>query len=347
MWYQGILDRGLVPDRLIRQAIRRRCHQRLENQGRGGPSAREERLARFLAELRAAPIAAHTDAANEQHYELPPEFFTAVLGRHRKYSCGYWPEGVASLDQSEERMLELTAERAGLADGQRILELGCGWGSLSLFMAARFPNARVLAVSNSNPQRMFITAEAEARGLTNLEVRTADMNDFEPGDRFDRVVSVEMFEHMKNYGELLRRIAGWLLPGGALFVHMFVHRRFAYHYEAEGPDDWMARYFFTGGTMPSEDLLDRFDDHLQVARRWKVSGLHYQKTCEAWLRLMGQRRDTVRPILAATYGPSQVSRWWVRWRVFFMACSELFGYGGGEEWFVGHFLLQPGREGPP
>jgi len=242
-------------------------------------------------------------------------------------------------------MLELTAARAGLADGQRILELGCGWGSLSLFLAERFPRATLLAVSNSHPQRESITAEAKRRGLTNLEVRTTDINTFDPGERFDRVVSVEMFEHMKNYGELLRRIAGWLLPEGALFVHMFVHRQFAYHYVAEGPDDWMARHFFTGGTMPSYDLLDHFADHLQVTERWQVSGLQYQKTCEAWLRRMDERSRTVRPILEATYGSDQTARWWVRWRVFFMACAELFGFGDGREWFVGHYLLRPGMSG--
>jgi cyclopropane-fatty-acyl-phospholipid synthase len=341
MWYQGILDRGWVPDWMIRRAIRKRCATRLATEDQGDPAAQERRLAGFLDELRAAPIAAHTDLANEQHYELPPEFFTTVLGRHRKYSCGYWPAGCSSLDASEEHMLDLTASRADLADGQRILDLGCGWGSVSLYLAERFPAAEILAVSNSNPQREFITAAARSRRLDNLEVRTADINTFEPADRFDRVVSVEMFEHMKNYGELLRRICGWLKPEGSLFVHIFVHRRFAYHYQAEGPDDWMARHFFTGGTMPSFDLLEHFSDHLEVAEKWRVDGTHYQKTCEAWLRQMDSNRNALRPILAATYGPAEVTRWWVRWRVFFMACAELFGYAGGKEWFVGHYLLRP------
>jgi cyclopropane-fatty-acyl-phospholipid synthase len=340
MWYQGILDRGLVPDWVIRRAIRRRCRRRLAQEDCGSSAAQQARMAGFLEELRNSPIAVHTEAPNVQHYELPPEFFGTFLGRHRKYSCGYWPEGVTSLDESEERMLALTAQRAGLADGQRILDLGCGWGSLALYLAEGFPTAQILAVSKSRQQGSYIAAEARSRGLTNLEVRTADINTFDPGEPFDRVVSVEMFEHMKNYGELLKRIANWLLPQGALFVHMFVHKRFAYHYEAEGPDDWMARHFFTGGTMPSDGLLESFPDHLQVVERWQVSGLHYQKTCEAWLRRLDANRTQVLPLLAQTYGPDQVTRWWVRWRVFFMACAELFGFRGGGEWYVGHYLLR-------
>lgn len=341
MWYQGILDRGLVPDQVIRRAIRQRCQRRLDQESTSDSAAREAKLAAFVAELKASPIAVHTDDANEQHYEVPPEFFAEVLGRFRKYSCGYWPEGVATLDQSEEHMLALTAERAGVTDGMSILDLGCGWGSLSLYLAECFPEAKILAVSNSFRQGEFIRATARARGLTNLRVRTDDINTFDPGEKFDRVVSVEMFEHMKNYGELLRRIADWLRPAGALFVHMFVHARLAYHYQAEGPDDWMARHFFSGGTMPSDDLLMHFPEHLEVAEGWQVSGIHYQKTCEAWLRRMDSRRDQIKPILAATYGKDEVTRWWVRWRVFFMACAELFGFDEGRQWYVGHYLLRP------
>ncbi|MEZ4387742.1 MAG: cyclopropane-fatty-acyl-phospholipid synthase family protein [Candidatus Krumholzibacteriia bacterium] len=334
MWYQGILDRGLVPDWLIRRAIRRRCAARLARE-----TDRDGRAA-FIAGLRRSPVALHSELANVQHYEVPPAFFAAVLGPRRKYSCGLWNAGVETLAEAEEAMLDLTCERAALADGQRILDLGCGWGALSLYAAERYPGSRITAVSNSRDQGAFIRAEAATRRLGNVEVVTADVNTFAPDGCFDRVVSVEMFEHLKNYGEMLARIARWLRPDGRLFVHMFVHRSLAYHYESEGPDDWMARHFFTGGTMASFDLLRDFADHLVVSRDWEVPGLHYQRTCEAWLANLDARKDAVLPILAATYGPDQVTRWRVRWRVFFMACSEMFGYGDGHEWVVAHYRLR-------
>ena len=333
MWYQGILDRDLVPDRFIRQAIRRRCAERLRREW--GHFDRDA----FVAELQAMPVALHTDLANEQHYEVPPAFFDLVLGPRRKYSCAYYPDGVNGLAEAEEAMLALTCERAGIRDGQRILDLGCGWGSFSLWAAEKYPTARITAVSNSRDQGAFIRDEAARRGLDNLEVLTADVNDFDPEGNFDRVVSIEMFEHLKNYGEILRRIADWLAPDGRLFVHIFCHRELAYHYESEGPDDWMAQHFFTGGTMPSFDLFEAFDTHLRVVEKWRVPGGHYRDTCEDWLRNMDARKAEVRPILAGAYGPEQVTRWWVRWRVFFMACAELFAFGGGEEWFVGHYLF--------
>ena len=337
MWYQGILDRGLVPDGLIRRAIRRRCAARLEIE-----QARYDRDA-LVAELKTMPIALHTDLANEQHYEVPPAFFELVLGPRRKYSCALFEAGTGDLGAAEEAMLALTGERAGIRDGQRILDLGCGWGSFSLWAAERYPAAAITAVSNSRDQGDFIRAEAARLNLDNLEVQTADVNDFVPTATYDRVVSIEMFEHLKNYAAILERIAGWLNPDGRLFVHIFCHRQLAYHYEAEGPDDWMARHFFTGGTMPAFDLLDAFGEHLQVVQKWRVPGGHYRDTCEAWLANMDARRTELRPILADAYGDDQITRWWVRWRVFFMACAELFAYGGGGEWFVGHYLLAPRR----
>lgn len=342
-----LIERGWVPDALTRMGIRHLLATRLRDEDKGDPAAQDLALQRLLAELRASPMALHTDKANEQHYELPPAFFQRIMGRYLKYSAGYWPPGVETLSDAEAAMLALTGERAQLAAGQRILELGCGWGSLTLWMAERYPNARIQAVSNSRPQREFIEAECRRRGIGNVQVFTADMNDFATDQRFDRVVSVEMFEHMRNYQRLLQRIAGWLQPGGKLFVHVFSHRRFAYPFETEGADNWMGRCFFTGGLMPSHDLLTHFQEDLTLEERWRLNGRHYQRTAEAWLANQDQHRAELLALFAAVYGPDQAARWFQRWRVFFMACAELFGYGGGEEWGVSHYRFgqPPGRAG--
>ena len=331
----SLLEKNLLPDWLIRSGIRRLLAGRIREE-----TARYDRPA-YVADLKTRPLAEQTAAANEQHYEVPTRFYQLCLGRNLKYSGCLYPTGRESLDEAEDVMLALYAERARLADGQHILELGCGWGSLALYNATKFPAAQITAISNSRTQKEYIDAEAKKRGLTNLRIVTADINgfDIEPG-RFDRVVSVEMFEHLKNYQRLFANIARWLKPGGLLFTHIFTHSRFSYHFVAQGPTDWMSRHFFTGGQMPAHDLLPHFQDDLKLVSEWKVDGTHYQKTAEHWLQNMDRHRAEIMPLFAQTYGPEQATKWWAYWRVFYMSCAELWGYRGGEEWLVSHYLFR-------
>lgn len=337
------MERGWLPDAVIRWGIRRLCTARLREAHVNDCEKQQQELQAFIEEMRRGPVAPVPHQANAQHYEVPAAFYEHVLGRHRKYSSCLWPVGVTTLDDAEEVALSVTCERADLQDGQQILELGCGWGSLSLWMAEHFPKSRIVGVSNSVSQRRSIEETAARRGLKNLQIITADMNRFETDQRFDRVVSVEMFEHMRNYEELLRRIAGWLQPAGKLFIHIFCHRLAAYAYETEGEGNWLGRHFFTGGIMPSDHLLYSFAHDLQIEQHWRWGGTHYQKTAEAWLANLDRNRAAVLPVLRQTYGDSDAERWYHRWRVFFLACAELFGYRAGQEWWVSHYRLRPVR----
>ena len=338
-------ERGLLPDGLIRLGIRSLLRGRLALESRCAAGGLERALDARLLQMRQSPIAVSPAAANDQQYETPAEFFRLVLGPRLKYSAGLWPDGVTTLAGAESAMLETTAERAGIEDGMRVLDLGCGWGALSLWMAERFPRAQITAVSNSTGQARHIMAQQELLGLGNLRVVTADMNHFQPSSLFERIVSVEMFEHMRNYERLLGRIASWLHPGGALFVHLFCHRFYSYLFEVGDGADWMARHFFTGGMMPSVDLLLRCAGPLELVRQWKVGGRDYERTLRAWLANLDARRDEVEQVLGAGEAPGAGRLRVGRWRLFLLACAELFGYRAGREWFVAHYLLRPGRTG--
>ena len=329
-------ENGRLPYWLIRYGIRKRLAKKLKYESTVAQRTQDS----IVDVLSQKPIAEDTDKANEQHYELPPKFFKTVLGSHLKYSSAIWSPKCDSLDQSEKDALELLSHRAQLRNGQRVLDLGCGWGSFSLWAAKRFPESQFVCVSNSQPQGEFIRGRIKEEGICNLEVCTADMNGYDPKGTFDRIVSVEMFEHMRNYDHLLERIASWLAEDGLMFVHIFTHKDFAYTYNAEDESEWMAKYFFTGGVMPSHKLLAQFDKHLRVTDSWRISGEHYQKTLDAWLEKFDQNEESIRRMFSECYGKDDTNTWMWRWRLFFLACSELFGYKKGTEWGVSHYVFR-------
>jgi cyclopropane-fatty-acyl-phospholipid synthase len=332
-----LAESGVVPDLLLRWGIRRMLAERLREERRGGPAAVAERRRLYLADLERSPVALHTDAANEQHYALPPAFFEQVLGPHLKYSACLWNSGTNTIGVAEAAMLECYRARAELIPGQRVLDLGCGWGSFTLWAAAQFPTSSFLAVSNSPAQIAYVRAQATARGLDNVDARVADVNGFAAHQAFDRIVSVEMLEHVRNYRTLFERIAGWLTPSGKFFAHVFCHRELLYPFETDGDDDWMARHFFTGGLMPSADTLPHFQEHLHLERRWLLDGSHYARTAQSWLSRFDTNAASIENLLSEVYGEIEIARWMQRWRMFFMACEELFGYRSGSEWLVGHY----------
>lgn len=340
-----LAEQGKLPDPLIRFGIRRLCQQRLVDEYCNDPETQQRRYQSLIDKLHASPIAIATDTANEQHYEVPTEFYQRALGKRLKYSCAYYQlhqnSATQRLDEAEHAMLALYGERAQLRDGLRILELGCGWGSLTLWMAEKYPASSITAVSNSATQKTFIDQQCAERGFANVTVITADVNQLDLGDKqFDRAISIEMFEHMRNYQQLFKHLSGWLKPQGKLFVHIFAHRYLMYPFEVKGSDDWMSKYFFTGGLMPSIDTLLHFQDQFKLRQRWLVNGQHYERTANDWLRNIDQHRQKIITLFSDTYGSDDATRWFNRWRLFFIACAELFGSKGGREWMVAHYLFE-------
>jgi len=335
----SMVEKGLIPDLLVRIGIRALLRKRLIDINSSECELADKNQMKMISVMNNSPIAMNTSSANEQHYEVLPEFYELVLGERFKYSCCFWGEDTNNLDTAEINALKITCKRAKLSDGQTVLDMGCGWGSLSLWIAENYPNSSVLSVSNSKTQKTFIENIAKSKNFTNINVITKDMKEFNTDKKFDRIVSLEMFEHMKNYKKLFNRVSKWLNNDGLFFMHIFCHKTVPYEFIDNGPNDWMSRHFFTGGIMPSDDLPLFFQDDLSIAKRWRWNGNHYAKTCNAWLKRMDSQESTIMPVLERVYGDNK-KKWQQRWRIFFMSCSELFAFSGGNEWYVSHYLFK-------
>jgi cyclopropane-fatty-acyl-phospholipid synthase len=334
-----LIGNGMVPDFILRKGIKSLLKQRLKDEYGSDFDGAESKRLKLIDELKSSPVAIETDKANDQHYMVPPDFFVKSLGKNLKYSCCHWDKAT-NLDDAEIEMLELTVERAGIKDGDKVLELGHGWGAITLFMAEKFPNSLITAVSNSSFQGEYIMEQARQRNLSNITIKTADVANLELDEKFDRVISIEMFEHMRNYEELLKRVSSWLNSEGTLFVHIFVHKELSYKFDIVDDSDWMSKYFFSGGIMPSEHLLYYFKDDMVVDRHWRVNGTHYAKTARGWLENQDANKGSIMKLFEKHYPEGEAKKWFNYWRVFFMSCEELWNFKNGSEWFVGHYLLK-------
>ncbi|KAL3361067.1 hypothetical protein AABB24_014132 [Solanum stoloniferum] len=336
----GSLERNLLPDTVIRRLIRLLLAARLRSGYKPSSELQLSDLLQFVHSLKEMPIAVMTEKPKSQHYELPTSFFKIVLGKHLKYSCCYFKHKLSTLEDAEKAMMELYCERSQLKDGHTVLDVGCGWGSLSLYIAQKYSSCKVTGICNSVTQKAHIDEQCRELQLQNLEIIVADISTFEMEESYDRILSIEMFEHMKNYGDLLKKMSRWMKADSLLFVHYFCHKAFAYHFEDVNDDDWITRYFFSGGTMPSANLLLYFQDDVSVVNHWLVNGKHYAQTSEEWLKRMDENKSSIKPIMESTYGKDSAVKWTVYWRTFFLSVAELFGYNNGEEWMVAHFLFK-------
>jgi cyclopropane-fatty-acyl-phospholipid synthase len=330
------IENGYVPDSLVRLGIKKLIKQR-EEEIKVNFDFHKNKILKIMQE---SPLAIETAKANEQHYEVPSEFYQLVLGKNLKYSCSLFENQAQNLDEAEDVMLNLYCERAQIVDGMKILELGCGWGSLTLHLARKYPNSQITAISNSHGQREYILGEAQKRNIKNIKIITTDINVFKNEEKFDRIISIEMFEHLRNYQEIFAKMKTWLNLDGKVFLHIFCHKEATYFFETEGDDNWMGKYFFTGGVMPSFDLFERIQDSLKLEKKWEVNGINYQDTSEEWFKNMDRRNEEIMTLFEKTYGKKEAKRWFNRWKMFFAACAELFGHKQGKEWFVGHFLFK-------